>query len=95
MLAKISANIMGVSTAPLRVAELPITACTKRGMKSVVPKSAIETSVETTADVQTTRCLKSDGGRIASGARISTITNAVSITKAIESRPMVSVEAQA
>ena len=44
---------------------------------NAVPKSAIDTSVETTADVQTTRCLKREGGRIASGARISTSTNAV------------------
>lgn len=70
MLAPMRANIIGVTTAPLSVADRPTTPWMKSGMNSDVPNIAIETTVEATADDQTTRGRNSDGGIRASAVRV-------------------------
>ena len=66
MLAAISANIIGVMTAPLSVADRPTTPWMKSGIKSAVPNMPIDMHVAAAAEDQTTRGLKSAGGISAS-----------------------------
>ena len=82
MLAAISVNIIGVSTAPLRVAERADHRLNEERDEERRAEHRHGTRVAATAEVQTTRFLKSDGGMIASFARVSTQRNAATMTQA-------------
>ena len=81
MLAAISANIIGVITAPLSDAERPITPWMKSGMNSIEPNIPSDISMAAADADHTTRLRNSDGGRIACGVRAWTSRNTAVITR--------------
>src|SRR3954451_7535892 len=80
-------SVMGVSTTPEDVADVPITPCTNSGTYEIVPNIAIPTSAMQATLPATIGLRSTSNGRIGSRARRSTSANSPSITADIASAP--------
>src|SRR5436853_7608711 len=80
-------RIIGVSTTPDDVADVPITPCTNSGTYEIVPNIAIPTSAMHATLPATIGLRRISNGRIGSPARRSTNANAASNSAARTSAP--------
>jgi hypothetical protein len=94
MLAPMSENIIGVSTAPLCVADLPMTPWMKSGMNRIVPNMPIAISASARTAAETTLLWNKLSGMIGSIARDSTRPKMTSMIRATANRPMMTGEVQ-